>query len=121
MLVTHIYFNGQCNQAIELYKRVFNATVRTLIEDSSHLFVVHAEIIIHNELLMLNDFGNNDGISKSGGYQLSVQFDNEAALQKAYATMQNGSVTIEPMQSTEYSPCVVRFIDMFDVRWAFWV
>lgn len=119
--MTHIYFNGQCKQAIELYKSVFNATVKDLIEDSNQLLVVHAEIMIHNELLMLNDFGNNDGISKSGGYQLSVQFDNEEALKKAYATIQNGSITIEPMQSTEYSPCIVRFIDMFDVRWGFWV
>lgn len=121
MLVTHIYINGQCKKAIELYKKVFHATVKTLIEDPNHLLVVHAEIMIHNELLMLNDFGNNDGISKSGGYQLSVQFDDEKALQTAYAAIQEGSVTIEPMQPTEYSPCTVRFIDMFDVRWAFWV
>lgn len=121
MLLTHIYFNGQCKQAIELYKQAFNATVKTLIEDPSNLLVVHAEIVIHNELLILNDFGNKDGNSISGGYQLCVQFDNEAALLKAYNTMQNGSITIEPIQSTDYSSCVVRFIDMFDVRWGFWV
>lgn len=121
MLVTHIYFNGQCKQAIELYKRAFDATVETLMEDEDQPLVVHAEITIHNQLLMLNDFGNNDGFSKSGGYQLSVQFEDEAALQKAYATLQTGSITIEPILATEYSPCTVRFIDRFDVRWAFWV
>ena len=121
MLLTHIYFNGQCKQAIELYKQAFNAIVKTLIEDSSNLLVVHAEIFIHNELLILNDFGNKDGISISGGYQLCVQFDNETELLKAYNTMKNDSTTIEPMQSTDYSSCVVRFIDMFNVRWAFWV
>lgn len=121
MLSTHIYFNGQCKQAIELYKQAFNATVKTLIEDSNHLLVVHAEIMIHNELLILNDFGNNEGNSISGGYQLCVQFYNAADLQKAYDTMKNGSKTIEPMHSTDYSPCTVRFVDMFDVRWAFWV
>lgn len=121
MLTTHIYFNGQCKQAIEQYKKAFNATVKTMIEDPSSSLVVHAEIVIHNELLIVNDFGNNDGISKSGGYQLCVKFDDEAALQKAYAEMQNGSVTIEPITATDYSPCTVRFVDMFDVRWAFWV
>ncbi|MCB4304500.1 VOC family protein [Clostridioides difficile] len=121
MLLTHIYFNGQCKQAIELYRQAFNATVKTLIEDSSNLLVVHAEIVIHNELLILNDFGNKDGISISGGYQLCVQFDNKTDLLKAYNTMKNDSITIEPIQSTDYSSCVVRFIDMFNVRWAFWV
>lgn len=121
MLSTHIYFNGQCKQAIELYKQAFDAAVKTLIEDPDDSLVGHAEILIHNELLMLNDFGNNDGSSISGGYQLCVQFDDEAALQRAYAVMETGSITIEPMQPSDYSPCVVRFIDRFDVRWGFWV
>ncbi|MGG5315329.1 VOC family protein [Enterococcus sp. AZ072] len=121
MLVTHIYFNGECKQAIKLYKQAFGATVQTLMEDSDQSLVVHAEIMIHNELLMVNDFGNNDGFSKSGGYQLSVQFDDEAALKKAYTIIKEGSTTIEPLQPTDFSSCTVRFIDKFDVRWAFWV
>ncbi|MGX7183195.1 VOC family protein [Enterococcus pallens] len=121
VLVTHIYFNGECKKAIELYKKAFGATVQTLIEDAEQSLVVHGEIVIHNELLMVNDFGNNDGISTSGGYQISVQFDDEASLKKAYTVLQEHSITIEPMQPTDYSPCVVRFIDRFDVRWAFWV
>ena len=98
MLTTHIYLNGQCKEAIEMYKEAFNATVKTLIEDSNAQFIVHAEIIIHNMLLMLNDFGNKDGFSKSGGYQLSVRFDNEADLKKAYFIMQDNSIVVEQMQ-----------------------
>lgn len=119
--MTHIYFNGDCKQAISLYEKAFGVSVQTLIEHSDQPLVVHAEILIHNEVLMVNDFGNNDGHSTSGGYQLSLQFDDEAALKKAYAEMQKGSTTIEPMQPTDFSPCTVRFIDRFGVRWAFWV
>ena len=56
--------------------------------------MVHAEIMIHDELLMLNDFGDNDGISKSGGYQLTVRFTNEEELKAAYSGMQSESITI---------------------------
>lgn len=121
LLVTHIYFNGDCKEAIKLYEKALGAKVKTLIEDAKQALVVHAEIVIHNELLMVNDFGNNDGISLSGGYQLSLQFDDEAALKKAYAAIQENSITIDPMQPTDFSPCTIRFIDRFDVRWAFWV
>ncbi len=121
MLVTHIYINGQCKEAINMYTAALNATVKTMIEDSKQEHVIHAEILIHDQLLMLNDFGNNDGLSVSGGYQLSVQFDNETDLKKAYAIMQHNGVTINSLQATEYSPCVVRFIDKFDIRWAFWL
>ena len=87
MLVTHIYYNGQCKKAIEMYREAFDATIKTMIEDPDTQLIIHAEIIIHNELLMMNDFGNDDGFSKSGGYQLSVQFDNETDLKKAYSVL----------------------------------
>ena len=121
MLVTHVYFNGNCKEAITLYKDALYADVKMLIEDPDSSLVVHAEMMIHDGLLMLNDFGNNDGASKSGGYQLCLQFENEDELQRAYSKMECDSTTINPLQSTEYSPCTVRFEDRFGVRWAFWV
>lgn len=122
MLATHLYFNGQCKEAIELYVKAFNAAIKTIMPmPGQEELVIHAEILIHNQLLMLNDFGDNDGYSKAGGYQLSVSFDNEAELKKAYSVMEEGSTTISPLQATDYSACVVRFVDKFNVRWGFWV
>lgn len=122
MLATHIILNGQCKEAIELYVKAFNATIKTIMPNpGQEELIIHSEILIHNQLLILNDFGDNDGYSKSGGYQLAVSFDNEDNLKKAYSVMENGSLTISPMQATDYSACVVRFVDKFDVRWAFWV
>jgi PhnB protein len=122
MLVTHLYFNGECKEAIELYKKAFNATIKTImLKPEQDDLVVHAEILIHNQLLMVNDFGDNDGYSKSGGYQLAVSFSNEYDLKDAYSVLKDGSTTISHMQATDYSVCVVRFIDKFNVRWAFWV
>lgn len=122
MLVTHVYFNGHCKDAIELYVKAFNADIKTIMyRPEQDNFIIHAEIFIHDQLLMLNDFGDNDGYSKSGGYQLTVKFDNEDELKDAYLVLKDGSITIFPMKATDYSPCVVRFVDKFDVRWAFWV
>ncbi len=122
MLVTHLYFNGQCKEAIELYIKAFNATVKTIIYNTEQSnLVVHAEILIHNQLIMLNDFGDNDGYSKSAGYQLAVSFDREDDLKRTYSILKQESITISPMNATDYSACVVRFVDKFDVRWAFWV
>jgi len=122
MLTTHIYFNGQCKEAIELYKKAFNANIKTvMLNPKQDNLVIHAEIIIHNQLLYINDFGDNDGYSMSGGYQLCINFENEDDLKVAYSVMLNGSKIISPMQATDYSVCVVRFIDKFNVRWAFGV
>ncbi len=121
MLVTQIHFNGQCKEAIDIYVKAFNATIKTIIQNPENAdLVIHAEILIHNQLLMLNDFGDNEGFSKSGGYHLSVRFDSEEELKKAYSVLKDGSTTITPMRATEYSKCVIRFVDKFDVSWGFW-
>lgn len=123
MFTIHIYFNGQCKQAIGLYEKALGAELKLLDCDPEKKsgFVVHAEISIHGQTIMLNDFANNNGYSKSGGYQLVIQFDSEEKLKMAYSQMTPGGTVIEPMHATDYSPCVARFIDPFDVRWAFMV
>lgn len=122
MLVTHIHCNGLCREAIELYKKAFQADVKTIIyRPGRGNLVDHAEITIHDQLLMLNDYAENDHVSKSAGYQLAVRFDNETDLLAAYSVLNEGSTTVFPMQATDYSACVVRLIDRYDVRWALWV
>lgn len=120
MFCTHIYFNGDCLQAIELYKKAFGAEVLTVIPNQTpgkENEVIHSEIKIHNQTLMMNDFGDNNGITRASGYQLVIQFQTVEQLEEAYAVLSENSVTISPKQPTDYSECVVRFIDKFGVPW----
>lgn len=124
MFCTHIYFNGNCKEAIKLYRKAFDAKILTIIENpesGKENQVTHAEIEIHKQKLMMNDFGNNQGVSTPSGYQLVVQFDQIDQLEKAYAEFAEDSTILFPMQPTEYSPCVIQFIDRFGTRWAFMV
>lgn len=120
VLVTHIYLNGRCKEAIEMYEKAFDATIDTIIEEpdkDNNTVVIHAEICIHGQQLMLNDNKSLD----SEGYQLSVRFQNEEDLKKAYDILEEKSITVASMEATDYSTSVVRFIDKFKVRWGFWV
>jgi PhnB protein len=83
--------------------------------------IIHAEIEIHGQKLMMNDFGNSQGVSTSNGYQLVVQFDRIDQLEMAYKEFIENSTILFPKQPTDYSPCVVQFIDKFGTRWAFMV
>jgi PhnB protein len=121
---THIYFNGDCQKAIELYKKALGAEVLTIILNQTpgkENEVIHSEIKIHNQTLMLNDFGDNEGITQSSGFQLTTQFQNIEQLEESYSILSKDSVTITPKQPTDYSECVVRFIDKFGIHWALWV
>jgi PhnB protein len=121
---THIYFNGNCREAIELYNKAYSAEVLTIIPNQSpgkENEVVHSEIKIHNQTLMMNDFGDNEGITQASGFQLVIQFESVEQLEESYSILSESSVTISPKQPTNYSECVVRFIDKFGIHWGFWV
>ncbi len=124
MFCTHIYFNGNCKEAIELYKKAFNAKVLTIMnntEKGKENLIIHSEIEIHSQKLMMNDFGDNEGNIKQNGYQLVVQFNDVPQLESAYKVLSEKGNVLSPMQPTDYSPCVVRFNDMYGTRWAFYV
>ncbi len=124
MFCTHIYFNGNCREAIELYKKAYSAEVLTIIPNQSpgkENEVIHSEIKIHNQTLMMNDFGDNEGITQASGFQLVIQFESVEQLEESYSILSESSVTISPKQPTNYSECVVRFIDKFGIHWGFWV
>ncbi len=124
MFCTHIYFNGNCREAIDLYKKAFGADILTIIDSAEHgkeNQIIHAEIEIHGQKLMMNDFGNSQGVTTPNGYQLVVQFDQISQLETAYNEFAESSTILFPKQPTDYSPCVVQFIDKFGTRWAFMV
>ena len=124
MFCTHIFFNGNCRQAIDRYAAALDAKVLTVIacpDPGKENLVLHAEMEIHGQKLMLNDFGGAEENAETGGYQLVVQFADRARLESAFGALAPGGKIISPLQPADYSPCVVRFADSYGTRWAFYV
>ena len=62
---THLYFNGRCQEAIAQYVKAFGAEVKDVIpypEEEHKKGVLHSEIFIHGQRVMMNDeaFGHPD-------------------------------------------------------------
>ena len=117
MLVPHLYFNGKSEEAIAQYVKAFGAEVKVLLrhsEDEPQKGVLHAEIDIHGQRIMLND---ND----LGPPALVVIYNNEEELMCTYEILKEGGQVTAEMIETDYSPCVVGFRDRFGIDWAFMV
>jgi PhnB protein len=124
MFCTHIYFNGNCREAINLYAKALDADVLTVMaypEEGKGNFVIHAEMEIDGKKLVMNDFGDDEGVTTPGGYQLVMQFPDAEQLRLAFEILSKDGKILSPMQSADYSSCVVRFADRFGTRWAFYV
>jgi PhnB protein len=125
MIVPHLYLNGRCEEAIGLYVKAFEAKINVIIrfpEPEKQKAVMHSEIIIHGQRVILNDDDIEKGDYTRRGYaQLVVIFENEEALRKSYETLKEGSYTISPLQSSIYALCEVEFWDKFGVFWGLMV
>jgi PhnB protein len=124
MFCTHIYFNGNCREAIDLYAKALDADVLTVMaypEEGKGNFVIHAEMEIDGKKLVMNDFGDDEGVTTPGGYQLVMQFPDAEQIRLAFEILSKDGKILSPMQSADYSSCVVRFADRFGTRWAFYV
>ena len=107
MIVPHLYLKGNCEAAISQYVRAFGAEVKMLIPYPDQKGVMHAEVYIHGQRIMLNDYGWNNDYEKRDTGGLGVVFKDVAELKNAYEILEEGSRTLHPMEATDYSPCVV--------------
>lgn len=122
---------GQCEEAIQLYQKAFNATIDFMLRysdadtrdfdspltEEQKNYVYHAEIRIGEQRMMFSDIINSEHLTKSTSLFLCVTLDTAEEVKKAYDIMKEGSTTIYPLKSTTYSSCFVSFIDKFGFRW----
>jgi len=128
-------FNGQCAEAIELYKNALKAEVTykstfaqasknggfQLTDESQKDWIYHAQIKVGRQTLMLCD--TNDDKVGNGTKQrksevcLCAEFDTPEEVKAIFDIMSEGATIIEPFSSATYSESFVFLEDKFGVRW----
>lgn len=124
MLIPQLYLNNRTKEAIGLYAKAFNTTADSIMydpEQEPETVVIHAEMHILGQRVMLSDYGGQPGCPADAVLELVAAFEHEEALKQAYHIIQEGSTTITPLGPVFFSPCMVQFADTFGVRWCFMV
>ncbi|MCK8061489.1 MULTISPECIES: VOC family protein [unclassified Fusibacter] len=120
MLVPQLYLKGKCEEAIKAYENAFKTKVASVLYDEDKRpenFVVHAEMHIHDQKVMMSDWGGNISMSTDNSQQLVVIFKEQAELDHAYDVLKVGSKTVIEKGPTFYSTCLVDLLDSYGVRW----
>lgn len=124
MLVPHLHFKGECLQAMALYSKAFDAKINEIClidEGKPEKGVLHAEMTIYGQRVMLND-NLSEGCDIDFPFaQLIMIFDNEQSLKKAFEILKDDKRIVCPMSATDYTSCAVGFWDKFGVRWSFMI
>ena len=127
MIIPHLHFIGDCNEAIALYEKAFNTKAETIITNRdfdpscNDDGIAHAAMKIHGQLIYLNNrFGKSEHNTDTAIHMI-VMFKTKDEFLASYEIMKPNSILIDPLEALPYSPLAVQFIDKFGVQWGFMV
>lgn len=129
-LTPTIHFDGCCEQAIDLYKKAFNAKVKCLLryrdrekgdwdapitkEEEEKIY--HSEIMIGESRIMLGD--DIYAVARKTTLQFNtVTFDTAQQVRDAFEVLAQEGTVLHPLNATTYSSQMGTVIDKFGIRW----
>jgi len=133
-VVPSFNFAGQCEEAIDLYKRAFGAKIDSLfrysdadkrdwpylLTDEQARKIYHAEIRICGQRVMLSDDLEQE-VKRGTSLSLTVVFESPEQVKAAYEVLKDGGTIIHPIQSRTYSACIGVLVDRFGIGWGLMV
>ena len=125
----YLFFNGNCEEAVEFYKKALGAEVLMLMRykespeppppgmvpagwDNK---VMHTTLRIGDANVMASD-GCSEGANFQG-FSLSLALKNESDAGSAFNALADGGKVQMPLGKTFWSPCFGMLTDRFGVGW----
>ena len=127
----YLFFDGQCDEAIDFYRRALGAEVTMLLrfKDSPDPDmcpaaagdkVMHASFRIGDTTVLASD-GRCEGRPTFQGFALSLTAPDEATAERLFASLSDGGQVQMPMTKTFFSPRFGMVADRFGVSWMIYV
>lgn len=127
MLIPHLHFCGNCEEAIAVYEKAFNTKAESIVYNRDYApdeclddnGIAHAVMNIHGQKVFLNDRFGNKNKSLNCAVHLIVMFTSVEELLACYEFFKEESTIIDPFEKLPYSELAGNFIDKFGVQWGF--
>jgi PhnB protein len=124
----YLFFEGQCEEAIEFYRGAVGAEVQGLMRykespDQENIpprasaeKVMHASLAIGQSTIMMSD-GQCSGKPAFNGVSLALTVSDEAEAQRAFSALADGGQPFMPLTKTFFSPQFGMLTDRFGLMW----
>lgn len=124
----YLFFGGQCEEALEFYRKALGAEVQMLmrykespeqkrpVPECFEEKVMHASFRIGETIVMASD-GMCDGKPTFEGFSLSIAVPDEAAAERVFAALGEGGLVTMPLEKTFWAPKFGMLTDRFGVGW----
>ena len=128
MVSTAIHFNGNCDEAISFYKKVFGAEVKDIayfkdapansgMEEGSlpDNFVMHSEVLVFGTVINMTDGGEKKPSGENFSFMIIKESDDEVSA--LYNKLLDGGNVIVPLEPSFWASSYVMIEDKFGVTW----
>ena len=126
----YLFFSGDCEKAVEFYKRALSAEVEMLmrykespepappgmVPPGSEDKVMHTSFRVGDTVVMASD-GMCQGKPNFQGFSLSLSPKTEAEADKLFNALSDGGQVQMPLTKTFFSPRFGMVADRFGVSW----
>jgi PhnB protein len=130
----YLFFDGRCEEALELYQRVLGAEVEMLMrfKDSpdppppdevppgAENKVMHASVRIGASVVLVSD-GHCHGQPSFAGFSLSLTVKDAAEAERVFSALGEGGQVQMPLGETFFSTRFGMVADRFGVPWMIYV
>ena len=133
-LVAYLNFNGNCKEALELYKKALNGNVVEIhhylenpemcktLPDTWHNKIMHASFHAGEIFFMAADVmaeNNNQFNYEASPISLSLNFTSETQQTEVFNQLSDGSTITMPLQNTFWGARFGMLKDKFGIKWMF--
>lgn len=130
-LQVYLSFNGNCREAVEFYREVFNADKPVLltfgeapqsdfginVPDNAKDLVLHTELTIGEATVMFSDVIPGMEFREGNNFSLSITTKSIDDIKIWFAKLQEGGTVKMSLQETFFSKCYGSLTDKFGVNW----
>jgi len=126
----YLHFNGNCAEAVELYKKAFSAKVLRITQykdlpqsegyefpAGTENFVMNGEIQIGDSTIMLADCPPEHPTTFSDGINIHVYLNAKEDIETAFNTLADSGQVTMPLEKTFWSESFGMVTDKFGVCW----
>lgn len=128
-LIPYLTFNGNCAEAVELYKKALGGESQVLrfgdappnpqfpVPDSAKNLVLHAELRKDGHTIRFSDTFPGTPYSTGNNITLSLECDSQEEVSKVFEVLAEGGKIEMELQKTFFSPLYGKLTDRFGVIW----
>jgi PhnB protein len=122
----YLYFEGNAEEALDFYKDIIGGEksdimrygdAQTPTSDAYKNKVLHARLESKSFNLFFSDIFEGQKVENGNNISLTLEFDSEEAIDKAYSSLAEGGTIFMELQKTFWNAKYAKVTDKFGVIW----